>query len=89
MSEFGDHIVEIMNSDELRNCKLILHCANNDAIEEFRAFFGLGDINRRIWKDYNRNNNIVYIIEEKHKSDLDRILMLKAQIPADNHVFIL
>lgn len=53
--------------------------------------FGLKDINRRIWSatdGLNKANNVVYIIDEKHKSDIERILMSKLANYADNHVFV-
>lgn len=43
----------------------------------------------RIWGETNTTNNVVYLIEDRHKSDIDRILMLKTQDVPDNHVFIL
>jgi len=79
-----------MKNDELHNCKLILIGAINDSRDDIINFFGLKDINRRIFNNnYNVNNNLVYIIEDKHKSDLDRILMSKTNIVTDNHVFVL
>jgi uncharacterized protein with ATP-grasp and redox domains len=54
--------------------------------------FGLRDINKRMWSHtdgLNKNNNVVYIIDEKHKNDLDRILMSKLPNISDNHVFAL
>lgn len=72
--------------------KLIIYCANGEEHETFRFFFGLDQINKRIWCKYggiNKDNNTVYVIEEKHKPDIDRILMLKAQFIAENHVFFL
>jgi hypothetical protein len=76
----------------LRNVKLILYCANGEEHETFREFFGLDQINKRIWSKFggiNKWNNTVYVIEEKHKTDIDRLLMLKAQFIAENHVFFL
>lgn len=78
-----------MRSPQLRNCKLLLYCSCSDSVEEFRSFFGLEQVNRRIWEGYNTANNVVYVLDEKHRSDIDRILMLKAQDAANNHVFIL
>lgn len=89
IKEFGEVVVELMRAPQLRNCKLILYCSCSDSVEEFRSFFGLEQINRRIWDGYNTANNVVYVLEEKHRSDIDRILMLKAQEPANNHIFIL
>jgi hypothetical protein len=71
---------------------VILYCAKGDSIRQFREFFGLEKINQRIWSKeggINHSNNIVYIVEEKHKHDIDRILMLKAQHLPDNNIFIL
>lgn len=64
-------------------------CGPEDSVEDYRSFFGLEDINRRIWEGYNHSNIVVYIVSEKHKMDIDRILMLKAQDFPDNHYFIL
>ena len=53
-------------------------------------YFGLDDINKRIWKGtYNKQNNLVYIIDERHKSDYDRLFMSKLANVSDNHVFAL
>ena len=81
-----------MKEENLRNCKLVFYCAEEDDLEDFRSFFGLEDINKRLWaskSDININNNVVFIIEEKHRSDIDRILAMKVQDIADNHVFLL
>ena len=59
-----------------------MYIANGEEHEAFREYFNLEQINRRIWNKYggiNKWNNTVYIIEEKHKLDIDRLLMLKAQ----------
>lgn len=37
----------------------------------------------------NISNNVVYVKEEKFKTDIDRILMLKTQDIPDNNVFVL
>jgi len=53
--------------------------------------FDLKDINRRIWaisEGLNKSNNIVYIIDDKHKVDIERILVSKLANYADNHVFV-
>ena len=66
--------------------------AINDKREDIINFFGLNDINKRICNQVNYcniNNNVVYIIEDKNKADLDRILMSKATFVTENHVFIL
>lgn len=89
MEDFGDYVERALKIDKLRNCKLVLFCAKDDSIEKFRNFFGLEHINERIWEGCNSQNNLVYIIEEKHKVDLDRILMLKTQDIPDNNVFVL
>ena len=82
-----------MQQKELRNLKLLLYCGVSDSVESFREYFGLEDINSRIWSNQegglNHQNNLVYVIAEKHKIDIDRILMLKTQDIAENHVFIL
>lgn len=91
-SFFGESIVGLMQQDGLRNLKLILFCSHKDSIQTFNQYFDLEEINRRIWsksEGLNLNNNIVYVIEQKHKPDLDRILMLKTQDVADNNIFIL
>ena len=64
-------------------------CALEDSLESFRAYFGLEEVNRKIGGRHNRRNNLVYLIEEKHRMDIDRILMMKVHDAADNHVFIL
>lgn len=72
--------------------KLMLYVAKQDSIEHFRDYFNLNDINRRIWSKtdgINKWNNVVYVLEDKHKTDAERILMLKTQDVADNNVFIL
>lgn len=81
-----------MQQEGLRNLKLIFYCSPTDPIEKFREYFDLQDINRRIWSNtggLNIHNNIVYVIEDSHKSDIDRILMLKTQDIPDNNVFVL
>ncbi len=50
------------------------------------------DINRQIWagnNGLNKDNNTVFIIEDKHRSDIDRILMPKVTDVPDNNIFIL
>ncbi len=89
MEDFGEYVEKALSAEGLRNCKLVMHCGKEDSIEKVRSFFGLEDINRRIWRGYNFQNNLVYLIEEKHKLDLDRILMLKTQDIPDNNVFVL
>jgi hypothetical protein len=81
-----------MKEENLRNCKLVFYCAEEDDLEDFRSFFGLEDINKRLWASTNSlnvSNNMVYIIQEKHRTDIERILMMKIQDFADNNVFIL
>ena len=54
-------------------------------------FFRLWNVNERIWSEtdgVNIRNNSVFIVEEKHKTDIDRILMQKVEVPANNHVFV-
>ena len=75
----------------MRNCKLFLVCSQADDINHVIKMFGLKDINRRIWAatdGLNKANNVVYIIDEKHKSDIERVLMSKLANYADNHVFV-
>jgi hypothetical protein len=70
----------------------VLYCSCGDSFEDFSNYFDLKNINRRIWaktEGLNLSNNVVYIMQERHKSDIDRILMLKTQDIADNNVFIL
>ena len=72
--------------------KLMLYCAKGDSVEGFRDYFNLNHVNRRIWsinEGFNRWNNVVYVLEDKHKADAERILMLKTQDVADNNIFIL
>lgn len=81
-----------MSNIELKNFKLILVCAYNDDYSKLINKFGLKNINKRIWNGtngYNKNNNIIYIIDDKHKNDIDRILMSKITNISDNHVFAL
>jgi hypothetical protein len=81
-----------MATEGLRNCKLILMCAAGDECDRLINVFGLRDINKRVWsrsEGVNRDNNVVYIVDEKHKTDLDRILMSKLPNVSDNHVFAL
>ena len=81
-----------MSVEGLRNCKLLLMCATSDEYYGLINKFGMRDINKRIWSHterVNKNNNVVYIIDDKHKSDLDRILMSKIGNVSDNHVFAL
>lgn len=62
-----------MRAAPLRNCKLILMCSVMDEISDVIRVFGLKDINRRIWANtdgLNKNNNTVYIIDDKHKTDI-------------------
>ena len=72
--------------------KVILFCGKEDSMKDVRHYFNLEHINRRIWNKtggININNNVVYLIEEKHRFDIDRILMLKTQDLPDNNIFIL
>ena len=72
--------------------KIIFYSAKGDSIEDFREYFGLNDVCARIWsatEGLNKNNKAVYVIEQKHKTDIDRILMLKALDIPDNNVFVL
>ena len=72
--------------------KVILYCSKDDSIESFRDYFNLDKINFRIWSHYkgiNVANKIVYVISDKFKADIDRILMLKTQDLPDNNIFIL
>jgi hypothetical protein len=62
-----------------------------DEISQVMKVFGLKDINRRIWASsdgFNKNNNTVYIVDDKHKTDIERLLGSKLANYADNHVFI-
>lgn len=80
-----------MRTEGLKNTKVILFCGKDDN-EDFIAHFGLKDINRRIWSNsggVNIANNVVYIIEDKHRSDIDRILMPKVTDVPDNNIFVL
>ena len=79
-----------MSLEGLRNCKLVLSCAINDDCNKVIKIFGLEDINKRIWKGkYNNQNNLVYIIDDRHKLDYDRLFMSKLANVSDNHVFAL
>jgi hypothetical protein len=40
-SDFGGYVTEVMQMEELRNCKVIFYCAAEDSSEAFRSFFGL------------------------------------------------
>lgn len=86
---FGEVVAEALLVEELRNCKVLFFCSLEDTLENFRTFFGLDQINRRIGGKHNKRNNLVFLIEEKHRGDVDRILMVKLHEVADNHVFIL
>ena len=89
--EVGEEIIRLMRAAPLRNCKLILMCSVMDEISDVIRVFGLKDINRRIWANtdgLNKNNNTVYIIDDKHKTDIQRLLSSKLANYADNHVFI-
>jgi len=80
-----------MRQDGMRNCKLILMCSIMDEMSQVIRIFGLKDINRRIWAitdGLNKSNNTVYIIDDKHKVDIERLLVSKLANYADNHVFI-
>jgi hypothetical protein len=90
--KFGDWTEFLLQDPALRNLKLVLYCAKEDSRQSLEGFFGLRDINARIWRGsggLNRNNNLVYIIEDKYRTDIDRILMPKVLNIPDNHVFIL
>ena len=83
--------MELMSDKELRNCKLLLMCSKFDDDGELINVFGLRDINRRIWNrsgGINKQNNVVYVISDKHKVDVERILVSKLANYADNHVFV-
>lgn len=86
---FGEVVVEVLSTDKLRNCKVIFFCALEDSLESFRTYFGLDQVNKKIGGRHNKQNNLVYLIDEKHHVDIDRILMMKVHDAADNHVFIL
>lgn len=88
----GDVLVDIFARQEIRNMKLIFYCAQQDSISDFRGYFGLQNINMRIWREsggINGCNNVVYIIEDRNKTDVDRILMVKAVDVPDNNIFVL
>ncbi len=92
MEDIGEELEDLMTTEGLRNCKLLLMCATGDDYCRLINVFGLRDINKRMWSrtdGLNKNNNVVYIIDEKHKNDLDRILMSKLPNVSDNHVFAL
>lgn len=66
-------------------------CSIMDEMSQVIRIFGLKDINRRIWAitdGLNKSNNTVYIIDDKHKVDIERLLVSKLANYADNHVFI-
>ncbi len=69
----GEEIIELMKELPMRNCRLILMCSVMDEISDVIRVFGLKDINRRIWANtdgLNKNNNTVYIVDDKHKADI-------------------
>jgi hypothetical protein len=71
--EVGEEIIELMKELPMRNCRLILMCSVMDEISDVIRVFGLKDINRRIWANtdgLNKNNNTVYIVDDKHKADI-------------------
>jgi hypothetical protein len=85
-------LVHWLEVKDIRNLKIILFCAKNDSIEKFREYFGLDNVNRRLWLTtggLNTHNKVVYVIEQRHKNDVDRVLMLKALDVPDNNVFVL
>ena len=91
MHEFGQKIEELMKDEEMRNFKLILMNSKFDEDDDIIDIFGLKNINQRIWQAHgglNVNNNIVYVISEKHKVDVERILVSKVQVQSDNHIFV-
>ena len=47
-SQFGDRLVLLLQTPDLRNTKVILYCGKDDN-EEFIRHFGLKDINKRVW----------------------------------------
>lgn len=49
VEDFGECIVNAMKTEGLRNCKVIFYCAMEDSIDRFRDFFGLEQVNRRIY----------------------------------------
>lgn len=80
-----------MREEGMRNCKLVLMCSVMDEIGQVIKIFGLKDINQRIWattEGLNKSNNVVYIIDDKHKVDIERIYVSKLTNYADNHVFV-
>ena len=91
MHEFGQKIEELMKDEEMRNFKLILMNSKFDEDDDIIDIFGLKNINQRIWQAHgglNVNNHIVYVISEKHKVDVERILVSKVQVQSDNHIFV-
>ena len=75
----------------MRNGKLLLMCSKFDEDDDIIDVFGLKDINKRIWarsSGLNAHNNLVYVISEKHRVDVERILVTKVPNPSDNHIFI-
>lgn len=92
MDDIGLSLIELMNIEGMRNCKLIFICAEGQDADTVMHYFGIKDINKRIWSKtdhINKNNNLIYVIDQRHKSDFDRILMSKLANVPDNHVFTL
>lgn len=63
--DFGGYLVNWLQDPNIRNLIFVLYCAKGDSIEKFREYFGLKDINRRIWAStsgLNLHNKAVFII---------------------------
>ena len=81
----------MLQNKGLSHCRIIFILSEDDDREDFMDFFRLWNVNERIWSEtdgVNIRNNSVFIVEEKHKTDIDRILMQKVEVPANNHVFV-
>jgi hypothetical protein len=82
----------VVRESGIEKTKICLFCDEEDKMEDFREFFGLKDINRRLWseeKGINAYHNCVYVIEKDHKVDIERLLSKRLYAVPDNHIFIL
>ena len=48
-SSFGDKLIQTIIERKVKDLKVVILCSEEDKLEDVRHYFGLEDINTRLW----------------------------------------